>query len=37
LVLTHISQRYEQEEVIQEAEQYFSPVVVAYDFLEIEI
>ncbi len=37
LVLTHISQRYEQEEVILEAEQYFSPVVVAYDFLEIEI
>jgi ribonuclease Z len=37
LVLTHISQRYEVDEVLREAEKYFSPVVVACDFLEIEV
>jgi ribonuclease Z len=37
LVLTHISQRYEDDEVLREAEKYFSPVVVACDFLEIEV
>lgn len=37
LVLTHVSQRYEEEEVIQEAEQYFPDVVVAHDLLEIEL
>ncbi|MBU7025555.1 MAG: ribonuclease Z [Theionarchaea archaeon] len=37
LVLTHISQRYEDEEVQKEAEKYFNSMVVAYDFLEIEV
>jgi ribonuclease Z len=37
LVLTHISQRYEDKEVQEEAEKYFNPVIVAYDFLEIEL
>ncbi|MBU7018657.1 MAG: ribonuclease Z [Theionarchaea archaeon] len=37
LVLTHISQRYEDDEVLREAEKYFNPVVVAFDFLEIYI
>jgi ribonuclease Z len=37
LVLTHISQRYEDEEVQKEAEKYFNSVIVAYDFLEIEL
>jgi ribonuclease Z len=37
LVLTHISQRYEDEEVQKEAEKYCNSVIVAYDFLEIEL
>jgi len=37
LVLTHISQRYEDEQVIKEAEEHFNPVIVAHDFLEIEV
>ncbi len=37
LVLTHISQRYEDEDIVKEAEKYFNPVVVASDFLEIEV
>ncbi len=37
LVLTHISQRYEDEEVVQEAEKYFPDAVVAHDFLEVEV
>lgn len=37
LVLTHISQRYEADEVKKEANQCFDNVVVAYDFLEIDI
>ena len=35
LVLTHISQRYEDEDVIKEAEKCFTPAVVAHDLLEI--
>lgn len=37
LVLTHLSQRYEEEDIIKEAEKYFTPVIVAHDFLEIEV
>ncbi len=37
LVLTHISQRYEEEDIMKEAEKYFTPVMVAHDFLEIEV
>ncbi|MBU7044976.1 MAG: ribonuclease Z [Theionarchaea archaeon] len=37
LVLTHISQRYEDDDVLREAEKYFNPVVVACDFLEIDV
>jgi ribonuclease Z len=37
LVLTHISQRYEDEDILREAQAYFNPVAVAHDFLEIEI
>ena len=37
LVLTHISQRYEEGEVIREAEKYFESVVVAHDFLKLEL
>lgn len=37
LVLTHISQRYEDDEVLKEAEKHFAPVLVAHDFLEIDV
>ncbi len=37
LILTHVSQRYEDEEITREAEKYFPEAVVASDFLEIEI
>ena len=37
LILTHISQRYEAEDVLNEAQKHFAPVVVAHDFLEIEL
>ncbi|MGD2247189.1 MAG: ribonuclease Z [Candidatus Methanofastidiosia archaeon] len=37
LILTHISQRYEEEEVIKEAEQCFDNVVVAHDLLEVTV
>jgi ribonuclease Z len=37
LVLTHISQRYEDEEIREEAQKYFEPVVVAHDLLELEV
>jgi ribonuclease Z len=37
LVLTHISQRYEDDEILNEAQKYFNSVVIAHDFLEIEV
>jgi ribonuclease Z len=37
LILTHLSQRYEEEEIIAEAQAHFDNVVVASDFLEIEL
>lgn len=37
LVLTHISQRYEDEDVMKEAEKCSTPAVVAHDLLEITI
>ncbi|MFQ6088395.1 MAG: ribonuclease Z [Candidatus Methanofastidiosia archaeon] len=37
LVLTHFSQRYSQEEISKEAKRYFENVIVAEDFLELEI
>jgi ribonuclease Z len=37
LILTHISQRYEENEIIKEAEKYFDNVVVAYDLLEVTV
>jgi ribonuclease Z len=37
LVLTHISQRYEEEEIKEEAEKWFPGAVVAEDLMEVEI
>jgi len=37
LILTHVSQRYEEEDIIKEAQAYFEPVIVASDFLQIEL
>jgi ribonuclease Z len=37
LVLTHISQRYEEEEIKEEAEKWFPGAVVAEDLMEIEM
>jgi ribonuclease Z len=37
LVLTHVSQRYEEEDIIKEAQAHFEPVIVASDFLQIEL
>ena len=37
LVLTHVSQRYEEQDIIAEAEAHFDNVTVASDFLEIEL
>lgn len=37
LVLTHVSQRYEEEDILREAQAHFEPVIVASDFLQIEI